>query len=694
MHNSTDTAKNRLQHEKSPYLLQHAANPVDWHPWGDEALSKARNENKPIFISIGYSTCHWCHVMAHESFEDAEVAERLNRNFVSIKVDREERPDIDAGYMLACQLMNGHGGWPLNLFLSPEGKPFYALTYAPRNTRGQYPGFIQIIDKIAELWEQQPANLIAAGEQLSEIILQMENATEHCEPQELLLEEAAKSYRESFDPQHGGFGNAPKFPQPHNASLLLRLADRFGNDDLRLMAHFTLEKIEQGGITDQLGGGLHRYSVDDRWLVPHFEKMLYDQALITEAYLDAWQASGEPLYADAARHILDYVLRELQHSEGGFYCGEDADSEGAEGTYYLWTLEELDNSLTPEEKNLFSSIYNLSAAGNFEGRNIPHRTADLAELAARHQLDESGLTTLLDAMKSRLLAVRNQRPHPHLDDKILSGWNGLMIAALARAGRLLGEDRYLSAASRAAGFIASRMLNGDRLMRRYRDGEVAVEAFHEDYAYLAHGLIELFEANFVRSDLELALWLTERCETLFGDSQGGYFDASVTFADGLGRGRSKQDGAIPAAASVTAGNLVRLARWTGRQHLEEQARQLLSRHLQNAAEHPTGHAYLLQVLDLLISEPLSLVIVLPDETPLPPEWLQPIREFRPNLTTLIDNEPGMLADLIPFAEGKTAQGGTVTAWLCTQSGCLAPVASAARLADLLEHHAPLKTLSR
>lgn len=687
--------QNQLQHEKSPYLLQHAANPVDWLPWGDQALRRAREENKPIFISIGYATCHWCHVMAGESFSDADVAARLNRDFISIKVDREERPDLDNAFMHACQLLNGHGGWPLNLFLSPAAKPFYALTYAPKNSSGGHPGFLEILDKIAELWRDQPEKLLHAGDQLSAAVLDLDKADQPRQLQAEILNRAAENFRSQFDESYGGFGGAPKFPQPHNSSLLLRLAQRLDDASLHQMALTTLRRIDQGGITDQLGGGLHRYSVDRRWHVPHFEKMLYDQALISEAYLDAWQATGDPLFSNAARHVLEYVLERLTASEGGFYCGEDADSQGAEGNFYLWSRNELQAILNEEELDLFSRVYELTALPEFDNRILLQRQRSFRELADSWNIIEADLQKQLTPPRQKLLEIRRERPAPALDDKILSGWNGLMISSLARAGRLLQHSEYRDAARRAVELVREKLLTGTHLLRRYRQGDSAISGFHEDYAYLIRGLIDLFLANAEAADLRLALELMERCTERFGDTQGGYFDAAESFAEGLGRGRSRQDGALPAAASVTAHNLLRLARLTGNPQLEDRARTLISLHLAHADQHPTGFACLLQALDLSLREGYLLLIVPanPGE-PMERSWRIPLQRFRPELMTLVTAQPEELADLVPMAAGKTGLQGMTTAWLCSSSSCYEPTTDPIALDALLHSQLPLKIFSR
>ncbi|SEA13986.1 hypothetical protein SAMN05660420_01353 [Desulfuromusa kysingii] len=675
---------NHLHYEKSPYLLQHAENPVDWFPWGKEALAKAHREQKLIFVSIGYSTCHWCHVMAEETFSDQSVAEKLNRDFVCIKVDREERPDIDTVFMHACQLLNGQGGWPLNLFLTPGAQPFYALTYAPKLTQGQHIGFTELVDKINALWQQQPASLLANGEQLSAAILQMEQHQEHTEVDTAQLSLVADKFKELYDDDYGGFGSPPKFPQPQNQSLLLRLAQRLNDADLQKMALQTLQKIDQGGITDQLGGGIHRYSVDKYWRVPHFEKMLYDQALISNSYLDAWQTSAEQQFKQATESVLNYTLRELRDPQGGFYCGVDADSEGAEGTYYLWSSEQLKQHMNIDKYNLFSNSYNITVKGNFEGKNILNRNSSSSPHA--EQLDE---------IKNQLLKIRNQRPHPHLDDKILTGWNGLMIASLARAGFLFQKTEYIVAAEKAALFIGDQLTPKGVLKRRFRDGEALINAFHEDFAYYIYGLIELFLATFNLDHLKLAIALTEQCEQLFSDGSGGYYDAAEPFVAGQGVGRTRQDGAIPAASSITAHNLIRLARLTGTPSMEEQALKLLRVTLAHAYDYPTSFSSLLQALDLKMVKPLTLAIILPKaEKDLGKEWRQKLQPLRHQLLTVITASPELYSDIIPFVSGKTTIMGKTTAWLCTETSCLPPITEPSSLEEILQTYAPLNTFNR
>ncbi len=686
---------NDLKSEKSPYLLQHASNPVNWFPWGDKALAAARQANKPIFISIGYSTCHWCHVMAHESFENQHIAGLLNKDFIAIKVDREERPDIDTTYMQACQLMTGQGGWPLNLFLCPDGKPFYAFTYLPPQRSGQSPGFSEVIEKVAKIWHTQPDNLIEAGRRLSKALQEQENEVIKTQPEETIIIAALTTYQESFDSEYGGFGQAPKFPQPHNASFLLRSAARKGSKLAADMALHTLKSIANGGITDQLGGGLHRYSVDHNWLVPHFEKMLYDQALIGAAYLDAWHYTGEEFFRNACNAVLGYCLKELQHQEGGFFCGEDADSEGAEGTFYLWTIEQLASLLTAEELQVITAYYQVSPHGQFEGKNIFHRKTELQDIASDLQISLNQTTTYLNQAAKKLLDQRNKRPRPHLDDKILTGWNGLMISILARAGAAYGNEHFLKAALRAVEFVCKRLFPDGKLLRRYRDADSSISAFHEDYAFFIFGLIDLFLVTAQHKYLDLAIALQERCNQLFRSTDGGYYDSEREFISGIGRGRSKQDGAIPAAASVTAHNLIRMGRLTDNSGMEKDAEILLQQQLSHAGRYPTAFAFSLQALDLLLAEKMTLLIVIDEkEKRLSQPWQTVVNQFRPHLLTLVTAHPDELKGKLTLAEHKQAINNQTTAWLCTGSFCLDPVTEPAELEKLLCHYAPLNTFSR
>jgi uncharacterized protein YyaL (SSP411 family) len=678
---------NRLIFEKSPYLLQHAENPIDWHPWTAEAFVRARAEDKPVFISIGYSTCHWCHVMAHESFEDTEVAKILNRHFIAIKVDREERPDLDNTYMAVCQMMTGSGGWPLNLVLTPEKKPFFAATYIPRTARMGLAGLTDILEKIAELWLTDRARLLQTGQEVEQALLRLDQGAASGQPLSAApLQKAFEQYRQTFDRQHAGFGQAPKFPTPHNLSLLLRIWQRTGEEQARAMALQTLQHLRLGGIFDQIGFGLHRYSVDARWLAPHFEKMLYDQALTVGACLDAWLATQDPFYAQTAREILAYVRRDLSHPDGGFYCGEDADSEGAEGTFYLWTPAQVAAVLGQELATVFCRSYDITEAGNFEGKSIPHLQEDIEALAKRVGVDPGQLADLLAEGRRQLFAAREKRVRPHRDDKILAGWNGLLIAALARAGAALNEPELTAAAGRAADFVLTRLRRSDgRLLRRWRQGEAAIPAFLDDYAFLGWGLTELFLAGFDSRYLEAASELTAAMLELFDDGQGGLFDTGADAEAVLIRGRSLQDGAIPAGTSVAALNLLRLGRLTGNPAMESRGETLLAVGLEQVGRYPAAYAQWLIALDYALG-PKTEVILVPGADGRPPqEFLTELRNsFLPRTLAIVYQAgDSRLEGLAPIVQGKSASGGAATAWVCREQSCLPPVTTAGELTRLL-----------
>jgi len=569
---------NRLAREKSPYLLQHAHNPVDWHAWGDEAFEAARREDKPIFLSVGYSTCHWCHVMAEESFEDPATAEILNRHFVAVKVDREERPDVDRVYMTFVQAATGSGGWPMSVWLTPELKPFYGGTYFPPEERHGRPAFRDLLEWIAQAWRTDRARILASSEALLDQIRQALR-TRPAPFDAGLLESAFFAFRRGFDPVHGGFGGAPKFPRPAVHNFLLRYWERTGNQEALAMVLTTLQAMARGGVHDHLGGGFHRYAVDERWRVPHFEKMLYDQAQLAVSYLEAFQATGEDFYAAVARRTLDYVLRDLTHPEGGFFSAEDADSAPdpahpeihREGAFYLWTRSEIEQLLGPAAE-WFCRRYGVEPGGNvaddpqgeFTGRNI---------LFEAHSLEE---TAVQSAAVAKLREARETRPRPHRDDKILTAWNALMISALARAALPLKEPRYLTAARRATDFLCSRCLEERdgalTLWRRYRDEEAAIPGFLEDYAFFVQALLDLHEADPGPRDLDLAVCLTARQRELFEDrEEGGFFSAPAEDAGLVLRLKDDHDGAEPAGNSIAVLNLLRLAQKTGREEFRESA---------------------------------------------------------------------------------------------------------------------------
>jgi hypothetical protein len=572
---------NKLSHEKSPYLLQHAHNPVDWYPWGTDAFAKARSERKPIFLSIGYSTCHWCHVMERESFENEATAALLNEHFVSIKVDREERPDIDRVYMAAVQTMTGSGGWPMSVFLTPDLKPFYGGTYFPPVDMHGRPGFPALLARISQFWTEEQDKLEESGEELLAVLREQNDAEqERCEPTEALLHAAYETIAASYDEEHGGFGRGTKFPRPVVFTFLFRYYKRTGNENALRIALTSLMAMASGGMYDHLGGGFHRYSVDPAWRVPHFEKMLYDQAQLVRAYTDAYEITRDGFFAGVVRDTIGYVLREMTDARGGFYSAEDADSREAhssgaarEGAFYAWTKQEIERALTRDEAAVFCSYYSIEEHGNvvsdphgdFSGKNIlfaPHTIAQTAALCA--MTAEAAASHLASAQRT-LFALRSARPRPLLDDKIITGWNGLMIGALARAAAVMKEDVWLAAAKKAADFVASSLYDkeGKILFRRYRDGEASNEAHLDDYACMASGLIELYEASSDVRWLDLAGALTGTQEALFWDSaSGGYYDTSGKDQSVLVRMKEMYDGAEPAGNSVAALNLVRLSRLT------------------------------------------------------------------------------------------------------------------------------------
>jgi hypothetical protein len=600
---------NRLIDEQSPYLLQHAYNPVDWHPWGEGAFEKAGRENKPVFLSVGYATCHWCHVMAHESFEDPEAADLINQNFVPVKVDREERPDIDTVYMKVCQMITGRGGWPLTVFLTPDKKPFFAATYIPRQGRFPQTGLMELIPRMREIWTTQPEKVRQSASEVLQHLQRAEGDTRGGFPEPSLLDRAAGAYRDTFDPENGGFGSAPKFPSPHNFLFLLAHYRRKQEPQSLDMVETTLRAMRRGGIFDHLGYGFHRYSTDREWLVPHFEKMLYDQAMLALAYLETHQATGDELYAATAREIFTYVLRDLRSGEGVFCSGEDADSEGVEGKHYVWSEAEIRELLTSEEAEAVIGIYNVRQQGNFRdeatreltGANILHRLqGDPARIAQGLGLSPEGLRELLDRAESKLLAAREKRVRPLLDDKILTDWNGLMIAALARGGSTLSEPGYTEAAERAARFLLQTMRNErGELLHRYRGGESGIQAFLDDYAFLAWGLLELAAATGNAEYRREAKGLTDAMLEHFWDRErGGLFFTADNAETLLIRPKDLFDGAIPSGNSAALYDMLRLIREGEDGSLSRLSREQVQAFSGTVQNIPTGFSFYLCGLDL------------------------------------------------------------------------------------------------
>src|SRR5215472_713147 len=588
---------NRLLHEKSPYLLQHAYNPVDWYPWGSEAFEKARRENKPIFLSIGYSTCHWCHVMERESFEDPEVARLMNEAFVSIKVDREERPDVDGIYMNICQMLTGSGGWPLTIIMTPDKRPFFAGTYIPKDNRFGRLGMLALVPRIQHAWAAQHDEILHSADQ---IVAGLQSLSADASGESLgdsTLKSAYQQLASRYDETYGGFGNAPKFPTPHNLSFLLRYWKRSGDPRALEMVEKTLRAMRQGGVYDHVGFGFHRYSTDAEWLVPHFEKMLYDQALLVIAYTEAFQATGKIDKQKTAYEILTYVRRDMTSPSGGFYSAEDADSEGKEGKSYVWALDEIHHVLSSEDADLVVRAFNVTAGGNFSehgtqstGENILHRTQSFDQLAREFGMTEPELEERLEAVRQELFAYREKRLHPHKDDKILTDWNGLMIAAFAKAAQAFDEPTYAEAARHAADFIQKHLRSPEgRLLHRYRDGQAAVPAHLDDYAFLVWGMIELYETSFDVKDLQAALDLNrEVIQHFWDDKRGGFYFTADDAEDLLVRQKEIYDGAVPSGNSVQMLNLLRLGRMTGNADFEEKAAQITRAFSKMVAQSPSA----------------------------------------------------------------------------------------------------------
>lgn len=619
-HGQTITSEqkaNRLAREKSPYLLQHAYNPVDWYPWGEEAFEAARRQNKPVFLSIGYSTCHWCHVMAHESFENPEIGKLMNGAFISIKVDREERPDIDMLYMTVCQMMTGSGGWPLTIIMTPEKRPFFAGTYFQRETKFGRTGLQDLIPRIKEVWEKHEIEVLDSANQITEALQQTNLPQPGGDPGISELDLAYRQLYEKYDKEHGGFGLAPKFPTPHNLMFLLRYWKRTGNSEALEMVKKTLEAMRRGGIYDHLGFGFHRYSTDPVWLVPHFEKMLYDQALTAMAYIEAFQATGIAEYAQTAREIFEYVLRDMTSPEGGFYSAEDADSEGEEGKFYLWTCDEISRVLDSEEALIFNNVYHIESDdvpvpenGSDTGRHIIHLEERLKEIAYELEIPEESLREQLERIRQKLLATRDKRVRPLRDDKILTDWNGLMIAALAKGASVFNDRRYSNAAKKAADFIFKNMVAPDgHLYHRYRDGQAALSGNLDDYAFLVHGLLELYEDTFEAEYLKKALSFNNYLTEHFRDEKsGGFFFTTDHGETLLTRQKVSYDGAVPSGNSIAMSNLLRLARITGNTDLEDKAAGIGRAFYQAVKDIPANHTQLMCAVDFALGPSYEVLV--------------------------------------------------------------------------------------
>ncbi|HLN33234.1 MAG TPA: thioredoxin domain-containing protein [Gemmataceae bacterium] len=682
---------NRLIHETSPYLRQHAHNPVDWYSWGTEALERARQLDRPIFLSIGYSACHWCHVMEHESFEDPEVAAILNEHFVSIKVDREERPDLDHIYMTAVQMMTGHGGWPMSVFLTPELKPFYGGTYFPPDDRHGQPSFKRLLATLVDAWGQRREEIVQTSGQLTDNLRlagRLEPSTE--EPGPDLLRHALVSLQRSFDSTYGGFGSAPKFPHPMELRLLLRIWKRFGDEDALRMAQLTFDRMAMGGIYDHLGGGFHRYSTDERWLVPHFEKMLCDNALLSLAYLEAYQATGAASHRRVVEETLDYVLREMTSPEGFFYSTQDADSEGEEGKFFVWSAQEVQNVLGKEQGEVAAYVYDIIPSGNWEGNNILHRTKTEEQDARILHLSEAEMQSLLREAKAKLFAIRSQRVWPARDEKTLTSWNGLMIDALAQAAQVLGVPAYRAAAVKAAEFVLSMMRADDgRLFRTYSSGsKPKLSSCLDDYAFFVNALVSLYEATFEIRWIESALSLSGVMIDQFWDTaDAGFFYTGRSHEQLIARTKDVQDSSIPSGNSMAALALLRIAKLTGRRDLKEKAEITLRAFGGLMASSPLAVGQMLVALDFHVGPVTEFAILGDPAEPEVEEALQLVRKgFRPNKVVALQATAAQDArtiKLVPLLAEKTSRG-ALTTYICKEFACQAPLVGIEALRAALE----------
>lgn len=676
---------NRLAQEKSPYLLQHQHNPVEWFGWGDAAFAKASAENKPIFLSIGYSTCHWCHVMERESFEDQRTADILNAHFVSIKVDREERPDVDKIYMTFVQAMSGQGGWPLNVFLTPDRKPFYGGTYFPPDDRYGRPSFGKVLQNIADLWQNRREDVVRSSQQLHEQMIEATRPTilQDAVLKSELLEQAARQFKAEFDPRHAGFGGAPKFPRPSQPAFLLNYGVQFKDQEAVEMVLRTCRAMAAGGMYDQVGGGFHRYSVDAQWLVPHFEKMLYDNAQLVNLYLDAYRVSGDSKHADVVREILRYVLRDMTHPEGGFYSAEDADSEGKEGKFYCWTRAEAQAALSQEEFKLAERVFGISKQGNFVDHSDPDPLPDQNVLSLVDSEIPTGDRALFDSAKAKLLRARGQRVRPHLDDKILASWNGLMLSAFARAYGVLGDGLYLETAEKSLAFLRAKLWDSSTrtLYHRWRDGERDTVQLLDAYAHLLAGVIDLYEATLSPEHLQFAVELSESMLAKFYDSEhGGFWQSALGASDLVLRIKDEYDGAEPSGNSVAVLALLKLASITERQEFRAAAEKTLRLFSGRLSRLPQAVPHLLLGLGYWLEEPRRVVVAGDRTLALTRQLIHAAHAvYQPNKVVL-----GTDGGVEPFAKTLAAKGEQPVAYVCTGRACQAPTRDVSKIQQALK----------
>jgi len=679
---------NRLLQEQSPYLRQHAYNPVGWYPWGQEALARAKAENKPILLSIGYSACHWCHVMERESFENQAIADLMNENFVPVKVDREERPDLDQIYMDAVQVLTGRGGWPLTVFLTPDGKPFYGGTYFPPEDRHGIAGFPRVLTAIADAYHNRPADVHQNVERLTEAVAAL--ADYKAQPGEIRADLAlagARALAQSYDRVHGGIGGAPKFPNTFVFSLFLRMYTAEAEQTFGDMVHETLLKMAKGGIYDQLGGGFHRYSVDARWLVPHFEKMLYDNALLARLYLQAGCALNEPAFLRIARETLDYVLREMTSPEGGFYSSQDADSEGEEGRFFLWRLAELRTVLGEELAPLAARFFDVSDEGNFEGSNILHRTIEPAEAARMFQKSPEEMNASIERARELLFYARERRVKPGRDDKILAAWNGMMISAFAEGYRVLDDERFLQAAARAADFLRTRLWDGHALRRSFKDGVARFNGYLEDYGLVVSALVDIYEASLERRYLEFGRELAEVMIERFADQEnGGFFFTSNDHESLITRGKAAFDGSTPSGNSAAAVALLRLHSYLGDQRYMAEAERTMRLFAPFMEKQPFAFSHMLEAADLFQRGPTEIVIIAESGTTQMKEWLKRLGlAYVPNRAIFVVDPNRSDNTLVPeAAAGKKQIAGRITAYVCRERTCSSPITSLEGLETVLD----------
>jgi uncharacterized protein YyaL (SSP411 family) len=677
---------NNLINETSPYLLQHAHNPVDWYPWGEMALNKARKEDKPILLSIGYSACHWCHVMEHESFEDEEIAKLMNENFVNIKVDREERPDLDQIYMSAVQMMTGHGGWPMTMFLTPDGVPFYGGTYFPPEDRYNMPGFPRILLSVAEAYRSQQdqvaSTAIAMLGELRRVGL-AEASREILAPE--ILDGAFRRISSNYDRTNGGFGGAPKFPPAMNLEFFLNTWHRTGSTEALEMVEHTARKMAEGGMYDQLGGGFHRYSVDAKWLVPHFEKMLYDNALLARLYLHLYQVTRDPQVRRVAEETLDYVVREMTDAHGGFYSSQDADSEGEEGKFFVWSRADILKVLGQSDGNLFCDFFNVTEGGNFEGENILNITSSLEDVATKHSVSVEQLQAVIAGGRQKLFDLREQRIKPGRDEKILTAWNGLMLASFAEASAILDRSDYLSVAETNAHFLLNHLQRDGLLLRTYKDGAAKLNAYLEDYACLIHGLISLYEASGTLVWIEAAVSLADKMiEQFWDDNEGAFFFTGKSHEQLIVRSKEFMDNATPSGNSIATLSLLRLGLLTGNEDYRRRATAVLRLMADQIRRYPSALGFALGALDFYLDSPLEVVIVGSASPPLDDLLRALWQTYLPNrVMAVCSRDYEHAATLVPLFVGRNTLATQPTAFVCQANTCQTPVHTADELVKQL-----------